>query len=356
MNDGEECDGTPGCSVACTLPLPIVFAPAAGPDLITAGIGHSCALTNKDGLECWGLNDSGQVGDGTFVDKRTPVDVVGIDPTTVIGLVSGIHHTCVLTSENEVFCWGDNSHGQLGDGTTDNSHVPLLVDGLEGRITAISAGAQFTCALNSAKDVFCWGNNSHGQLNDGTEDHSSIPVKTTTVSSDTVMISGGTVELHGITSDGAVQLWNSQLIIPVTGLPEENNTYVSAGRFAVGGCSMTVGGDVNCWGEITDAEVNGAVVRHMLASGEGHACTMKAEGLVCWGNNSHGQLGDDSTDDSAEEVLVVGLKQSVIALAAGKKHTCVILGDETVACWGHNGTGQLGDGSIDHSSVPVETK
>ena len=83
---------------------------------------------------------------------------------------------------------------------------------------------------------------------------------------------------------------------------------------------------------------------------------MKSEGLVCWGSNSNGQLGDDSLDDSTEEVLVTGLKQGVIALAAGEKHTCVIYVDETVACWGNNEYGQLGNSTTDDSKVPVETK
>jgi len=326
-----------------------------GADLITAGIGHTCALTAKDGLECWGLNDSGQVGDGSFVDKLKPVDVVGIDPTTVIGLVSGIHHTCALTFANEVSCWGLNSSGQLGDGTTENSNEPVLVGGLEGTIISISAGAEFTCAKNTANDVFCWGNNSSGQLNDGTEDNSSTPVKSTAVGSEAVLISGGSVELQGITPDGAVQLWNSQPIVPVTGLPNEDNLYISADRFTQGGCSMTFGGEVNCWGGITNAEIEDALIGEMLASGEGHACTLTAEGLVCWGSNSNGQLGDGSLDDSDEETLVEGLDQSIIALTAGEKHTCVIYEDETVACWGNNEYGQLGNNTVEDSDLPVET-
>jgi cysteine-rich repeat protein len=367
---GEECDDgnkndLDSCRNDCTLPKTTTtivttavefIIPVTGQfPLITAGIGHTCALTAKEGLECWGLNESGQVGDSTFEDKLEPVDVVGIDPSAVIGLVSGIHHTCVLTSANEVFCWGLNSSGQLGDGTTENRNEPILVPGLEGRIISISAGAEFTCALNDTDEVFCWGNNSSGQLNDGTEENSSIPMKSTTVS-DPVQISGGSAELQGITSDGAVQLWNSQPIIPVTGLPNEDNAYVSADRFTDGGCSMTDTGDVNCWGGITDAQVKGALVNDMLSSGKGHACTMKTEGLVCWGSNSNGQLGDDSLNDTVEEVLVTELEQGVIALAAGMKHTCVIYEDETVVCWGLNDYGQLGNDTIDDSMVPVETK
>jgi len=361
-DDGNNVDGD-GCSAECTTEItPVItvveefIIPVTGRiDLLTAGIGHTCALTAKEGLECWGLNEDGQVGDGTFVDKLEPIDVVGIDPNAVIALVSGIKHTCVLTSANEVYCWGLNSSGQLGDGTTENSNVPVYVDGLEGYIVDISAGAEFTCALNSANDVFCWGNNSSGQLNDGTEDNSSVPVKTTTVSDGVLMISGGSVELQGITFDGVVQLWNSQPIIPVTGLPDEDNLFVSADRFTGGGCSMSNVGDVNCWGGITNAEVIGASISDMLASGEGHACTMKPEGLVCWGSNSHGQLGDDTLDDSDDETLVVGLEKYVIVLAAGEKHTCVIFSDETVACWGKNEFGQLGNGTLDDSKIPLET-
>ena len=225
----------------------------------------------------------------------------------------------------------------------------------EGTIISISAGAEFTCAQNAAGEVFCWGSNSSGQLNDGTEDNSSTPVKSTSVSSDTVLISGGSVELQGITSDGAVQLWNSQPIIPVTGLPDEDNTFVSADRFTEGGCSMTIDGEVNCWGKITNAEIEDALIGEMLASGEEHACTLTDEGLVCWGSNSNGQLGDGSLDDSDEVTLVEGLDQSIIALTAGEKHTCVIYEDETVACWGNNEFGQLGDSSTDDSDLPVET-
>ena len=249
-----------------------------------------------------------------------------------------------------------NSSGQLGDGSTENSNVPVLVGGLEGTITSISAGSEFTCAQNASGEVFCWGSNSSGQLNDGTEDNSSTPVKSTAVSSDTVLISGGSAELQGITSDGAVQLWNTEPIIPVTGLLNENNAFISADRFEEGGCSNTFDGEVNCWGEITNAEITDALIGVMLASGEAHACTLTAEGLVCWGSNSNGQLGDGSLDDSDEVALVEGLDQTIIALTAGEKHTCVIYEDETVACWGNNEFGQLGNSSTGDSSVPVETK
>jgi alpha-tubulin suppressor-like RCC1 family protein len=280
------------------------------------------------------------------------VDVVGIDPLSVIELVSGTNHTCALTSANQVYCWGLNSSGQLGDGTTGNRNRPVLVSGLEGTIVSISAGAEFTCALNSANDLYCWGSNTTGQLNDGTEENRSTPVEATEVSN-VVLISGGSEELQGITADGAVELWNTQPIVPVTGLPNEGNEYVSADRFATGGCTLTNGGTVECWGEIVNASVSDALISEMLASGAAHACTMKAEGLVCWGSNSNGQLGDGTFEDKSVDVPVIDLEKSVIALAAGAKHTCVILGDETVKCWGQNEFGQLGNGANVDSNKPV---
>jgi alpha-tubulin suppressor-like RCC1 family protein len=314
-------------------------------------MGHTCSLTNAGGLQCWGLNNFGQVGDGSFTDRLRPVDVFGVDPTTVSMLVSGTNHTCVLTTTNEVFCWGLNSSGQLGNGTFDNSNVPVLVFGLNGMITSISAGAEFTCAQNSWGEVFCWGNNSSGQLNDGTFVNSNVPVKSTGVRG-AVLISGGSSGLQGITSDGTVQLWNSD---PVQGIPEENNAYISAGRFADGGCTMTTYGEVFCWGGINNVEVSGAVGSYMLAIGEGHACMMTTEGLVCWGSNSSGQLGDGSFDDSDAEAVAMGLGQDVVSLTAGAAHTCAIMEDETIACWGSNRYGQLGNSTTDDSSRPINT-
>ena len=320
VQQGEECDdgnntGGDGCSATCQdeptppppPPAPLLLIPVTGGnDLIAAGIGHTCALTVKNGLECWGLNESGQVGDASFIDKLVPVDVAVLDPFSVVSLVAGIKHTCALTTANEVYCWGLNSSGQLGDGTTENRNQPVLVEGLSGNIIAISAGAEFTCAQNDANEVFCWGNNASGQLNDGTTENSSTPVKATNVS-DVVLVSGGSVELQGITTDGAVNLWNAEPIVPVTGLPNTGNTFVSADRFASGGCTLTDAGSVNCWGEIVDAEVTGVVTGDMLASGAAHACTMISGGLACWGSNSNGQVGDGSfNEDSEDETLVEG--------------------------------------------------
>ena len=127
------------------------------------------------------------------------------------------------------------------------------------------------------------------------------------------------LELALLEVDG-VQLWNSEPITPVTGMPDDNNAFVSADRFAEGGCTMTTAGEV-----------------------------------FCWGGNSNGQLGNGTLDDSDVEVLVEDLTMSVRALATGEKHTCIIYADETVACWGKNKFGQLGNNTTNDSDLPIVT-
>jgi len=226
------------------------------------------------------------------------------------------------------------------------------VKGLTGDIVSITAGEEFTCAMNATNSVYCWGNNASGQLNDGTTiDHSS-PTEADLMG-EIVMMSGGQQEIQGINSDGTVQLWNNQLVIPVTGLTANNNVFVSADRFHEGGCALTANGNVKCWGAITNPKVEDALVGPLMASGGAHACALRDGGLVCWGNNSNGQLGDGSTVNHDAPVDVTGLKGDVIALATGEKHTCVVLDDNSISCWGLNTSGQLGNGTTAESHVPV---
>ena len=344
-------------TVPAAVPAPLLIPVTGIRPIITAGIGHTCAITPADGLRCWGLNDSGQLGDATFTDSSIPVNVVDVIASDIIALQSGIKHTCALTSGGEVMCWGLNSSGQLGNDEITNSNVPVLVEGLVGEIVSISGGAEFTCAVNDANEVMCWGDNSVGQLNDGTRFSRSVAVLVDPeLVSDIVMISGGQKELQGVTSDGVSNFWNDEPIIPVTGLPEENNAILSADRFFGGGCTTTVDQVVNCWGAIVNAEVQGGVLDYLLLdAGGGHACTVTDEGLVCWGENSTGQLGIGTLINSDRAQVVDGIP-SVVDLAAGLNHTCAIIDNEIIKCWGENIFGQLGDGTTIDNSLPVVVK
>jgi alpha-tubulin suppressor-like RCC1 family protein len=361
---------TPPPTPPTTPPLVIVplLIPVTGntcvPDVITAGIGHTCAITPETGLRCWGQNDTGQLGDGSKKANSTlPVKVKVLDGGEVVQLVSGTKHTCALTAGNEVFCWGLNYSGQLGDGTTTNSNIPVKVKGLEGTIVSISAGENFTCAVNIANKTMCWGNNSGGQFKNGNTFSTSTPV-VANLGSDIKLVSGGQGELQGVTNAGAVQFWSNQPTIPVTGLSSDV-ALVSADRFSEGGCAMTTTGKVECWGAITASGITDAKVPALLETGkktckvdplitgEGHGCTItKENGLVCWGKNVYGQLGNGTQTDSEIPVEVTGIR-NVLHLAAGFDHTCAIVDQETIKCWGQN---TYGNGTTKESSLPVLVK
>ena len=154
--------------------LPLVVAPrqtvrAVG---IAAGGLHSCALTANGGVKCWGVG--GSLGDGSRTGRLTPVNVIGLS-SGVTAIAAGLGHTCALTVGGGVKCWGDNEYGQLGDGTDAHRLTPVDVIGLSSGVTAIAAGDWHTCALTS-HGVKCWGYNIDGQLGDGSRTNRLTPV------------------------------------------------------------------------------------------------------------------------------------------------------------------------------------
>ena len=142
---------------------------AGGFTQITAGGFHTCALTALGGVMCWGYNYAGQFGDGTEINRSRPVDVIGLnsDVTSVVaggGYFSDVGYTCVITTSGSVKCWGDNRDGQLGDGTKVNRLTPVEVQGLASGVIAVAAGYNHTCALATTGGVKCWGDNRYGRL------------------------------------------------------------------------------------------------------------------------------------------------------------------------------------------------
>ena len=141
-------------------------APANAPPTITAGFSHTCALTTRGGVLCWGRNEYGALGNGTRTSSSVPVEVSGL-ASGVTSISAGAHHTCALTRGGVVKCWGNNGYHQLGNGTTEDGLVPGEVPGLSSGVIAIAAGIGHTCALMSKGRVTCWGDNEYGQLGDG---------------------------------------------------------------------------------------------------------------------------------------------------------------------------------------------
>jgi alpha-tubulin suppressor-like RCC1 family protein len=346
---------------------------------IAAGGQHTCALTMDGGVKCWGWNSYGQLGDGTTTYRATPVDVSGLG-SGVRAIAAGGSHTCALTAGGGVKCWGQNSSGQLGDGTTTSRTTPVDVSGLRSGVVAIAAGDLHTCALTVGGDVKCWGRNSSGQLGDGTTTSRTTPVDVSELGSGVVAIAAGGFHTCALTTDGGVKCWGYNGLGQLgDGTTTSRNMPVDVVRLgsgvrAIGAggyhtCVLTASGGIKCWGDNTygqlgigkfgyrpiPADVSGlGSWVSAIAAGDLHTCAPRAGGVKCWGANRDGQLGNGMWADSATPVDVSGLGSGVRAIAAGDLHTCALTAGGGVKCWGQNSSGQLGDGTTTSRTTPVD--
>jgi alpha-tubulin suppressor-like RCC1 family protein len=365
---------------ASLLLVGVATSTAATPAIsaISAGQYHTCALTTSGGVKCWGDNTFGQLGDATASNRTSPVDVSGLT-SGVTAVASGQYHTCALTTSGGVKCWGDNSLGALGDGTNVNRPTPVDVSGLTSGVVAIAAGYFHTCALTSAGGVKCWGYNVSGALGDGTTTRRSSPVDVTGLSSGVTAISAGQYHTCALTNGGGVKCWGYNVMgalgdgtnvnrltpVDVSGLTS-GATAVSAGGYHT--CALTTGGGVKCWGynatgqlgdgsttnRSTPVDVSGLTSGVIAVSaGFPHSCALtSAGGVKCWGYNGMGGVGDGTTTTRATPVDVSGLTSGAIAVSAGGYHTCALTTGGGVKCWGYNASGQLGDGTTTTRLAP----
>jgi hypothetical protein len=202
---------------------------------IAAGGAYTCALLSDGTARCWGYNSDGQLGDGTTTQRLTPVAVSGL--TNAVAIATGSYHTCALLSDGSARCWGGNNNGQLGDGTTTKRLTPVTVIGLTNTV-AIAGGDFHTCVLRSNGTARCWGHNTFGQLGDGTTTQRTTPV-TVSGLTNAVAVAGGHFYTCALLSNGGARCWgdndNGQL---GDGTTTERHTPVVVGLDTDGdGCS-----------------------------------------------------------------------------------------------------------------------
>jgi len=346
---------------------------------IAAGMWHTCALTSGGGVKCWGLNGNGQLGDGTVTDRHTPVNVSGL-ASGVSAITAGRSHTCALTAGGGVKCWGANASGQLGNGTTTSRTKPVSVSGLASGVSAITAGDFHTCALTSGGRIKCWGYNGFGQLGDDTTTQRLTPVNVSGLASGVSAIAAGDSHTCALTTEGGVKCWGFNVFGQLgDGTTIDRHTPVNVSGLASGvsaiaagwdhTCALTSGGGVMCWGWNDDGQLgDGTTIWRLtpvgvsgLASGvsiitvgHAHTCARTSGGGVkCWGLNGNGQLGDGTTTRRLTPINVSGLASGVSTISAGHAHTCVQTSGGGVKCWGWNIFGQLGDGTTTDRHTPV---
>lgn len=347
---------------------------------ISAGRDHTCALISGGAVRCWGANQSGQLGDGSETSRSIPADVAGLAGGNK-AVSAGGSATCVLTAGGGVECWGDNQRGQLGNGNNAGSRKPVPVAGLSGGLESLDAGDNHACIVTGEGKSQCWGDNQTGQLGDGSRAEKKPPVDVIGINRRITSISAGRAHTCALTFMGGVRCWGENkfgqlgdggnLAREVPGVVAGfAKSYVALSAGGDHTCALTFLGRAKCWGnnrlgqlgDGTNAEryaptkvsglKKGAAA---VSAGGGHTCVLTVDGGVkCWGDNRFGQLGDGSNVSRNKPVDVAGLGAGAESVSAGKSHTCALLTDGSVQCWGANGEGQLGDGTRDSRNVPVK--
>lgn len=423
---GENYSGALGNNSTTSSKVPVDVLSLSGVTAVAAGGSHTCALTTDGWVKCWGDNSGGQLGNNSTISSPVPVEISTLRGVpTVTAVAAGGAHTCAVTGEGHVKCWGSNSEGQLGNGATTSSPVPVDVKDRNGNnltgVTSIDAGSEHTCALTARGSVYCWGANREGQLGNNSTERSLVATMEVPNVSGATAVTAGSDHTCAIVAQGAVKCWGrggsvgnnstARALTPVDVVGLTGITAITAGfgntlaltaqgtvkgwgGNALGGnvttntevpidvagftevtaiarpapgiflderndtCSVTAQKTVRCttredW--LKGVDVAGLTDVATIAVGAGYTCAATAQGNVqCLGRNSKGQLGNNSTSDSELPVDVVGLS-NVTSIAAGGTHTCALTADGRVKCWGDNSSGTLGNNSTTASLVPVDT-
>jgi alpha-tubulin suppressor-like RCC1 family protein len=338
--------------------------PAVQVHRISSGGGHSCALGTDGGLFCWGDNGAGQLGaglDGGHSPSPVAVAALAAAPLSVS---AGGAQSCAVLSSGALFCWGNDAQGELGTGSAgSNATTPVLVNGLgSGVLLGLAGNNETACALEGSA-LLCWGDNSEGEVGDGTFVQRNAPVGVAGLDAGVVGVAADGFHGCALGASGNVSCWGSgadagadwSVPVAVPGLAS------GALQVAVGGahaCALLADGTVACWGDnskgqlgagldggasLSPLAVAGLSEVSVLSAQSFNTCALTSAGAVwCWGDNTWGQLGIGTVGGIANVPGQILALPSTADLAVGARHACALDADNGLWCWGDNGLGQLG--------------
>ncbi|HZJ00421.1 MAG TPA: hypothetical protein VFD22_07140 [Gemmatimonadaceae bacterium] len=342
---------------------------------LSAGNGFTCALTGDGTAYCWGLNDKGQLGDGTTTDRTKPTQVATAVRFTTIS--SGPTHSCALTDNGVAYCWGVNDFGKLGSGTSGTaSMTPTAVNG-NLTFVSIAAGLNNTCTTTDQRQVYCWG--QIAETNQFGDFFSKTTLNPQLIPGSMVAVVAGDDGGYCSVDPAALgYCWGLFYFFPASGpaippIREAASATVHFTTLRRGGdhfCGIDPTGQAWCWGKNSSGQVgNGSTTEvaaptqvtsnlsfQAVAAGNAFSCGLATGGkLYCWGLNSSGQLGTGNTTN-ASTPQAVSTPVLFTNVRAGFDHACALGADGITYCWGRNTTGQLGTGITSAGSttpVPV---
>ena len=345
---------------------------------VTQGITHSCGVTADNRAYCWGDNFFGELGDGTTTQRLVPRAVAGGLRFRLVS--AGNHFTCGLTTEDRAYCWGDNLYYALGDGTAQQKRLaPVAVAG-NRRYRQLRAGTQHACAVTLGDVTFCWGNNGSGQLGAVTPGflQSNVPLKVVTGGPVFRRVVPGGSFTCALTRDGVAYCWgdnslgqlgngsHTPTMTPARVSGTRTFSQLSAGL--VHACGVA-GGKAFCWGSggvgdgtgleraVPTAVAGGLTFKGVSASFNFTCGITGADRAYCWGSNAYGQLGDGTFGPRKYSLVPAkvlgGHAFTAIGGMASTGHTCAVTPDNRAYCWGDNSRGQLGIGTLVRSARPA---